>query len=133
MGTGGIVAVLFSDVVSSTDFWSSLVGGDAEALRSRHHRACVTAVVESGGSVVKNLGDGLMATFPTVSAALEAAVGLQQTTVLVARATSNRPLELRVGVALGEAWTESGDWFGVPVVEAARLCASAEPGQILGC
>ena len=131
VGTGGIVAVLFSDIVRSTELWSSLGGADAEALRSRHHHACVAAVEQAGGSVVKNLGDGLMATFPTVSAALDAAVGLQQTTAVVGRATSTTALELRVGLALGEAWTENGDWFGVPVVEAARLCAAAQPGQIL--
>ena len=41
------------------------------------------------------------------------------------------PLSIRVGVATGEATEEDDDYFGAPVVEAARLCAHAEGGQIL--
>ena len=40
-------------------------------------------------------------------------------------------MSLRVGISIGEATLEDGDWFGTPVVEAARLCAAARPGQIL--
>lgn len=40
-------------------------------------------------------------------------------------------LSMRVGVAVGDATLEDGDMFGAPVVEAARLVAAAEAGQIL--
>src|SRR5207247_7970697 len=40
-------------------------------------------------------------------------------------------LELRVGISSGEASHEDGDWFGTPVVEAARLESAARAGQIL--
>ena len=40
-------------------------------------------------------------------------------------------LEIRVGVSAGEVTSEDGDWFGTPVVEAARLCGLAGPQQIL--
>ena len=48
-------------------------------------------------------------------------------------ATARRaePLAIRVGVALGDATCEDGDYFGMPVIEAARLCDQAAGGQIL--
>ena len=46
-------------------------------------------------------------------------------------AKAERSLGLRVALSAGEATKEDGDYFGEPVVEAARLCARAEGGQIL--
>ena len=109
MVSGGIVAVVFSDVVSSTELWSHLGDTVAESVRHRHHDACVQAVESAGGLVVKNLGDGLMATFPTVSASLDGAVALQSATVQVARAMAVPQLALRVGISLGEATREGDD------------------------
>ena len=40
-------------------------------------------------------------------------------------------LEVRIGLGTGEAIEDDGDFFGDPVIEAARLCALAGPGQIL--
>ncbi len=78
---------------------------------------------------VKNLGDGLMVVFDGVTTALDAAVAMQQ--ALTARPEDAEPLAICVGVASGEAEAEDGDYFGLPVVEAARLCAQAEGGEIL--
>ena len=79
---------------------------------------------------MKNLGDGLMVVFPAASAALTCAVAMQQA-VHRDNAGAERPLGLRVGVSAGEATKEADDYFGDPVIEAARLCARAEAGQIL--
>ena len=52
----------------------------------------------------------------------------------IARLDRQNPLlglGLRVGIAVGEASSEEDDWYGTPVVEAARLCAAARSGQIL--
>ncbi len=71
-----------------------------------------------------------MVVFPLASAALACAVGMQQS-VEQDNGTANRPLGLRVGLSAGEATEEGGDYFGDPVIEAARLCAKAGSGQIL--
>ena len=42
---------------------------------------------------------------------------------------SDDPVQLRVGVSAGEAAEEDGDWFGMAVIEASRLCAFAEPSR----
>lgn len=129
--TGGLVAVVFSDVVSSTELWSTLGDAHADDVRRRVRVASEAAVAEFGGVVVKDLGDGLMVTFPTASASLDGAVAVQRASARVARTTGVVDLRLRVGVSIGEATRDGDDWFGVPVVEAARLCGAADPGQVL--
>ena len=124
------VNVLFTDLVGSTELSSSLTPEAADGLRRRHFAALRQAIVASGGTEVKNLGDGLMAVFPVASAALNCAVAMQQA-VHRDNIGAERALGLRVGVSAGEATREADDYFGDPVVEAARLCARAEGGQIL--
>jgi class 3 adenylate cyclase/tetratricopeptide (TPR) repeat protein len=133
---GGVVAtpenvtVLFTDLVGSTELASALNQADADDLRSAHFSGLRRAAAASGGSEVKNLGDGLMVVFPTASAALAGAVAMQQGVERYNRRTG-RSLGLRVGLSCGEATRDGVDYFGDPVVEAARLCALAEGGQIL--
>jgi len=124
------ITVLFTDLVGSTELASALTAEEADQLRRAHFGSLRSAIVRSGGSEVKNLGDGLMVVFPSTSAALSCAVAMAQA---VARdnATAPRPLGLRIGLSGGEATREADDFFGDPVVEAARLCARADAGQIL--
>ena len=49
----------------------------------------------------------------------------------IAGRRADEPMSIRVGIASGDADIEDGDYFGLPVVEAARLCAKAEGGEIL--
>lgn len=124
------IAVLFTDLVGSTELTSSLTPDAADELRREHFSALRQAIANSGGTEIKNLGDGLMVVFSIASAALGCAVAMQQ---VVDRANrgAERPLGLRVGLSAGEATKEHDDYFGDPVVEAARLCAKAESGQVL--
>ncbi len=124
------VTVLFTDLVGSTELASALSPAAAEDLRRAHFSVLRQAVAALGGTEVKNLGDGLMVVFPSTSAALSCAIAMQQG---VDRDNSGkqRPLGLRVGLSGGEAAREADDYFGDPVIEAARLCAKAEGGQIL--
>lgn len=80
--------------------------------------------------MVKHTGDGIMAAFPGPSAAADAAVAAQRA---VARTAARHQvvLTIRAGISLGEATEEDGDWFGPPVIEAARLCNAASAGEIL--
>ena len=124
----GLVSVLFTDLVGSTELMSQLGDRAFDELRRRHFAALSKAVAAHGGEEVKNTGDGIMAVFPSAAEAVEAAVAMQQATARQARVT---PLAIRVGMAVGDATLEDGDYFGTPVVEAARLVATAEPGRIL--
>ena len=84
----------------------------------------------SGGTEVKNLGDGLMVMYSSPSRALAGAAGMQQAIEHHNR-SADEPLGVRIGISAGEAVEEDDDYFGDPVVEAARLCAAAQGGQIL--
>ena len=124
------ITALFTDLVGSTQLAASLTPHEADEVRRAHFDALRQAVVATGGTEVKNLGDGLMVVFSTASAALTCAVAMQQA-IEEGNRTSSRSLGLRVGVSAGEATREADDYFGDPVIEAARLCAKAEGGQIL--
>jgi class 3 adenylate cyclase/tetratricopeptide (TPR) repeat protein len=124
------VAVLFTDMVGSTALASTLAPDAADELRREHFAILRQALAESGGTEVKNLGDGLMVVFASASAALSCGVAMQQGVDRDNRDRENR-VGLRVGLSVGEVSREQADYFGEPVIEAARLCAICESGQIL--
>jgi class 3 adenylate cyclase/tetratricopeptide (TPR) repeat protein len=124
------VTVLFTDLVGSTEMSSRLDRDAADELRQAHFGLLRAAIAATGGVEVKNLGDGLMVVFTSPSRALGCAVAMQQAIERHNRRAEWR-LGLRVGVSMGEAVEEDGDYFGEPVIEAARLCAVASGGQIL--
>jgi CheY-like chemotaxis protein len=80
---------------------------------------------------VKTLGDGFMAVFESASDALACAVTVQRTVTRDNHRHPGRELSIRVGLSAGETTCEGGDYFGVPVIEASRLCNEADAGQIL--
>ena len=124
------VTVLFTDMVGSTALASTLTADAADELRREHFEVLRQAVVEAGGTEVKNTGDGLMVVFGVASAALSCAVAMQQGIERDTRGR-DRPVGLRVGLSGGEVSREDDDYFGDPVIEAARLCDRCETGQVL--
>ena len=125
--TGPVTAtVLFTDLVRSTEQFARLSANEAERVRSAHVGLVRRIVRMNGGVDDNDLGDGVMATFSGVTRALDAAVGVQQA---VRRSTPH--LRVRVGVSTGEVVRDSEGVHGLPVVEASRLCAAADGGQIL--
>jgi class 3 adenylate cyclase len=121
---------LFTDLVDSTALSSSLGQAAADELRQSHFSLLRGAVAATGGTEVKNLGDGLMVMFLSPSRAVACSVAMQQAVERHNRRAEQR-LGIRVGIAAGEATFEENDYFGEPVVTAARLCGRAEGGQIL--
>jgi class 3 adenylate cyclase/tetratricopeptide (TPR) repeat protein len=130
MASSVTATFLFTDLVDSTATSARLGPDAAEEFRQTHFRLLRGAVVGSGGVEVKNLGDGLMVMYSSPSRALSGAAGMQQAVEHHNR-TADEPLGVRIGLSVGEAVEEDGDYFGDPVVEAARLCAEAQGGQIL--
>lgn len=124
------VSVMFTDLVGSTALMSKVGEEAAEQLRRDHFALLRTAVDELGGREVKNLGDGLMVAFTAAVDAVAAAVAMQRGFERRNRGAEH-PLEIRVGIACGDADEEDGDLFGPPVVQAARLCAVAGGGETL--
>jgi class 3 adenylate cyclase/tetratricopeptide (TPR) repeat protein len=124
------VTILITDLVGSTGLESRIGPGAADDLRGEHFSVLRAAIEESGGREVKNTGDGLIGAFESASAAVGCAVLIQQRLERRNR-TADEQLLIKVGISLGDATAAEGDYFGMPVIEAARLCDRASGGQIL--
>jgi hypothetical protein len=125
-----LVAVVVTDLVASTESRIRLGDQVVDQLRRGHDDALRAVTGRRGGQVVKGLGDGLLVTFSGTSEAVTAAVAMQQAIDRLNRRAAES-LAMRVGISAGEVTWEDGDCFGVPVIEASRLCAAAEGDQIL--
>ncbi len=129
-GSVGTATVMFTDLVGSTAMRSRVGEDVAEVLRATHDEVVSASVEANGGRIVKHLGDGMMATFTSAAGAVAAAVAMQQELDLWNRRSAGERMEIRVGISTGDVTFEGDDCFGLPVVEAQRLEASAEPATI---
>ena len=127
---GALRTVLFTDPVGSPSMRQRL--GDAEAMRViRAHDGLVRREFDArGGWIVKHTGDGHMAAFPTVTAAILGAISVQQAFRAYNERTPEEPIEVRIGMSAGEPVDEGKDLFGAAVQLARRVCDAAGAGQI---
>ncbi len=123
------LTILFSDVVRSTELLARLGDREAERVRAAHYDDMREQVDRFAGTVIKTLGDGLMATFDAARNAIDCAVGMQMESQH--QGPGDSPLSIRVGVSTGDVALCDGDCHGLGVVQASRLCAVAGSGQIL--
>jgi class 3 adenylate cyclase/tetratricopeptide (TPR) repeat protein len=128
MAEGGLVTILFTDLVGSTELLSRAGDEDAQRIFRAHRHLLSDAVAAHGGHEVKWLGDGLMVAFPSAADAIGCAIDMQRAS---RRLVEGEQLTVRVGLNAGEALRDVDDYFGTPVVVARRLCDRAEGGQIL--
>jgi class 3 adenylate cyclase len=126
-----LVAVLFYDVVGSTQLLSRVGAVAADELRSHQFAEMRGILALHRGTEIKNLGDGMMAVFDAGSDAIACAVTMQQAAAAEARRSPDAAQRIRIGLSAGEATIDGNDYFGLPVVEASRLCSAADTGQIL--
>lgn len=129
--------VVFADLRGSTALYESL--GNAEATAVVIHSVALLAriVQVCGGTVIKTLGDGLMAVFSDSPPAVRAADEMHDA---LARSGSRMPsalshhlpgLKLQVALARGEVVEMAGDCFGDAVNVAARLLDHAGDNETL--
>jgi class 3 adenylate cyclase len=121
----GTRTVLFTDIVGSTELTQRVGDEAAFAVVERHDELVRAAVAQTDGRLVKHTGDGIMAVFASVVAAVRCANEIQR--VLSAGET----FAVRIGLAAGEPVERDGDFFGGAVQLAARLCSHAAPREIL--
>jgi class 3 adenylate cyclase len=127
----GIRTVLFTDVVNSTTLTQSLGDEAALAILGVHDMIVRDALAALGGREVKHTGDGIMASFISAAGAVRCAIQIQRELDKHAKANPGRTLKVRVGAAAGEPVEQHNDLFGSTVQLASRLCAHAQPEQIL--
>jgi TolB-like protein/class 3 adenylate cyclase len=126
-----LAAILVADVVG----YSRLMGEDEEgtlvALKGLRSRLIDPTVTDLGGRIVKLMGDGALAEFPSVIDAVECAIGIQR--CVAAHNVENpdgKQIEFRIGVNLGDVIIDGDDIYGDGVNVAARLEGLADPGGV---
>ncbi|MCH8026108.1 MAG: alpha/beta fold hydrolase [Chloroflexi bacterium] len=130
LAKAAVHTILFTDIESSTSLRQGLGDERAQELVRVHNTIVRDALKAQGGIEIKHTGDGIMASFPVASAALHAAIAMQR--ALAAYVLEHdAPLRVYIGLNAGEPIAEEQDLFGTSVDLAARICARAEPGQIL--
>ena len=120
------LAILVTDVVGSTALTERLGDAGARAAMRAHEEIVRAALRVHGGAEVKTMGDGFIASFPSVTRALECAVAIQH-----ALADAGGAIRVRMGLNAGEPIVEHGDLHGTAVIMASRLAALAEGDEIL--
>jgi len=119
--------VLVTDLVGSTELRVQLGEERADQFRRRHDGLLTAAVDDHGGSVVKGLGDGILAIFGSAADAIGAAVAMQQA-VDAEWGHTPVPAAIRVGLSVGDVSLENGDSFGNYGIEINQLTAASPPG-----
>ncbi len=126
---GAPVTILFTDIEGSTSMTQRLGDAAAQGLLRAHNDIVRAALGTHGGSEIKHTGDGIMASFPSASRAIESAISIQR--AFAERSADGAPVRVRIGLNVGEPVAEGGDLFGTAVQLARRVCDAAEPGQIV--
>ena len=132
MTTDAEVAILFADVVGSTQLYETLGDDRARETVAECLEIMKAATEENGGTVIKTMGDEVMATLPAANAAITAAAAMQK------RISDNEELiggghkvSIRIGCHFGPVVQENRDIFGSAVHTANRMTSQAKARQII--
>jgi class 3 adenylate cyclase len=119
-----LAAILFTDIVGSTEKAPALGDREWRNLLETHDAVAKTVVEQHRGRLVKMTGDGVLATFDGPGRAIQCAIALGD---------ALRPLglQIRVGLHTGEIEVRDTDIAGIGVHIAARVLDSASPGEVL--
>ncbi len=125
-------AILFVDMVGSTDITKALGDSAALGLVRRYRDVVRRALVDHGGKEVDRAGDGFLTSFDSAYAAVMCAIAIQRELGAdnVQRANGVL-LNARMGIGAGEPVRDGDALFGSTVNLTSRICDCAEPGQII--
>jgi class 3 adenylate cyclase len=125
-GEGEVIlaAVLFTDIVASTEHQARVGPGEWSRLTDRHDAMVRAALSRYRGHEVKTTGDGFLATFDATGRALRCAAD-------ILAGAKDLGLDLRAGVHTGEVEVRGDDIAGLAVTIAKRVCDLAGSGHVL--
>ena len=125
-----LAAIVCADVAG----YSRMMGADeagTHAAFKAHRSAIYPIILNHGGRVVKNTGDGFLLEFPSIVGAIESAIAMQ--TLMAERNNhlpADRVMQFRLGVHMGDVISDEDEVFGDGVNIAVRLEAVAAPGGV---
>jgi adenylate cyclase len=125
-----LAAIACADVAG----YSRMMGADeagTHAAFKAHRSAIFPIILNHGGRVVKNTGDGFLLEFPSIVGAIESAIAMQE--MMAERnhhLPADRTMQFRLGVHMGDILADEDEVFGDDVNIAVRLEAIAAPGGV---
>jgi class 3 adenylate cyclase len=132
MGKDVEVAILFADVVGSTQLYEQLGDIKAREMVARCLDIMREATEVNQGTVIKTMGDEVMSTFPTADDAMNAAKRMQERiSIDDGLSHSNGHVAIRIGCHYGPVVQEQRDIFGSAVHTANRMTSQAKAKQII--
>ena len=125
----GVRVIFFTDICDSTSQTAALGDEGFMPLLRVHNEIVRDALRRHAGREVKHTGDGIMASFTSVTAAVEAGIEIQRDLEGRTQGGGAAP-RVRIGISVGEPVTDNDDLFGTAVQLSSRLCSVAAPGGI---
>ena len=119
-----LATVLFTDIVDSTRLATELGDKRWREVLDAHDRTSVRVIERGGGKLVKQTGDGMLATFPGPGPAIRCAMALRE-------ALAGDGVRIRAGIHTGEIEVRGADVGGIAVHIAARVMGEAGPDEII--
>jgi class 3 adenylate cyclase len=119
-----LAAVLFTDIVASTEQSARLGHRKWTTLLDRHDQIINATLQKYKGRSVKHTGDGILATFDAATRAVRAASEIRFQTRAIG-------LDVRAGIHMGEVEVRPDDVLGLTVTIAKRICDLARSGEVL--
>jgi class 3 adenylate cyclase len=130
-GASAFRGFLFSDVRGFTAFAERYGNAEAAAMVARFLDIARTAISRHEGAEIKTEGDAIHAVFPSASGAVLCGLEIVDAAAALNAKEPGRPLGLGVGVHAGDAVETAEGYIGSAVNLASRLCAAAQPGEVL--
>ncbi len=126
------VTIMFTDIKGSTAYFETRGDINGLSMVFRHNELLFPIIKHHQGTVIKTIGDSIMASFPDALHGVKAAIEMQQTLFSHnAKHQVQDQIQIRIGLNGGRGIVENRDIFGDVVNLAARIESLAEPGQIL--
>jgi class 3 adenylate cyclase len=122
--------ILFTDMVGSTAMTQKLGDAAAMDILANHDTTVRTALQKHGGREVKHTGDGIMASFVSVSGSVQSAIDIQRALNDHNQTNPDQALNVKIGLCAGEPVEKNKDLFGASVQLAARICDHARAEEI---
>src|SRR3954449_4988450 len=123
-----LAAIVCADVAG----YSRMMGADGAGTHPtfKAHRTAISPIIlNHGGRLVKNTGDGFLLEFPSIVGAIESAIEMQALmTERNDQLPADRVMQFRIGVHMGDVIADEDEVFGDDVNIAVRLEAVASPG-----
>lgn len=130
MATDATLVTLFADISGSTRLYEVLGDAAAHAIVAECLSTMTSVTTGHGGSVLRTVGDEVLATFPDADSAVAGAVALHEAIRALGR-TLGEALTIRVAFQYGPVLQDGGDVYGDAVNTAARLVRQAKASEIL--